>query len=342
MKNKLFKTFSDCIIVKGYSRSVIYDLTRKNYEFIPNSLFEILDRGVIDVNSCYASIKENDYHILDEYLLFLVDKEYIFEIENYEDALHFPSLDLNFEYPSKISNAIIDYSGDDELLKTILKSLGNLNCNFIVIRILCIVDLIDLRKLLDYFEGSVIFSIDVIMNYEKTITLKNLQEVIKDYARINVISVFESPIVLFNNTFVNNGMGNLFFTKSIYDRNLIPKIRDERNFAVNIKLFTEAIHFNTFYNKKIYISEEGAIKNSPYSTIIFGNVLHDDLSDVIDTGSFKSLWNMKKDYTLICKDCEFRYMCVDSRVPEAKVKSHWSFQHPCGYNPYEMKWNLDA
>jgi SPASM domain peptide maturase of grasp-with-spasm system len=273
MKNKLFKTFSDCIIVKGYSRSVIYDLTRKNYEFIPNSLFEILDRGVIDVNSCYASIKENDYHILDEYLLFLVDKEYIFEIENYEDALHFPSLDLNFEYPSKISNAIIDYSGDDELLKTILKSLGNLNCNFIVIRILCIVDLIDLRKLLDYFEGSVIFSIDVIMNYEKTITLKNLQEVIKDYARINVISVFESPIVLFNNTFVNNGMGNLFFTKSIYDRNLIPKIRDERNFAVNIKLFTEAIHFNTFYNKKIYISEEGAIKNSPYSTIILGTIV---------------------------------------------------------------------
>ncbi|NVO08804.1 MAG: hypothetical protein HXX16_02475 [Bacteroidales bacterium] len=41
MRNR-FQLFSCCIPVKGYLRSALYDLQRKNYLFIPNSLFEIL------------------------------------------------------------------------------------------------------------------------------------------------------------------------------------------------------------------------------------------------------------------------------------------------------------
>ena len=41
-KSQYFKLFADCIPVKGKRRSIIYDLTRNIYKYIPNDLYEIL------------------------------------------------------------------------------------------------------------------------------------------------------------------------------------------------------------------------------------------------------------------------------------------------------------
>ena len=41
-KDNKFKIHANCFIVKGYTRSIIYDLQRKEFSFLPNDLEDIL------------------------------------------------------------------------------------------------------------------------------------------------------------------------------------------------------------------------------------------------------------------------------------------------------------
>ncbi len=43
-ENQYLKLFACCIPVKGQSRSIICDLQRYNFDFIPNDLFDLLDK----------------------------------------------------------------------------------------------------------------------------------------------------------------------------------------------------------------------------------------------------------------------------------------------------------
>ena len=45
-----------------------------------------------------------------------------------------------------------------------------------------------------------------------------------------------------------------------------------------------------------------------------------------------------KDYINVCKDCEFRYSCTDSRIP-MNINNEWFYESECNYNPYISKWS---
>ncbi|MBK6612527.1 MAG: hypothetical protein IPG29_17320 [Sphingobacteriales bacterium] len=47
-----------------------------------------------------------------DYFEFLLEKELVFELSNISDLDNFPPLNLDWNYPSSISNAIIDVSKD--------------------------------------------------------------------------------------------------------------------------------------------------------------------------------------------------------------------------------------
>ena len=40
---------------------------------------------------------------------------------------------------------------------------------------------------------------------------------------------------------------------------------------------------------------------------------------------------------LVCNDCEYRYMCLDSRLP-LQFNNKWYYEKDCGYNPYKALW----
>jgi len=68
----------------------------------------------------------------------------------------------------------------------------------------------------------------------------------------------------------------------------------------------------------------------------FGNIKDENLRSVVDSVDFQLLWNANKDKIEVCKDCEFRYMCVDSSplIFDINKQSYNRFE-PCKYNPYE-------
>lgn len=70
----------------------------------------------------------------------------------------------------------------------------------------------------------------------------------------------------------------------------------------------------------------------------YGNINDIDISSVVDDPSFKNLWDIKKDDILICKSCEYRYVCTDCRAYVENPSDIFSKPLKCGYNPYTGEW----
>lgn len=68
-KNIPFHLFATCIIVEGYNRSCIYDVQRGTYEYIPNTLADLLNKSKdITFDSISSSfLDQKDKDILIEY-----------------------------------------------------------------------------------------------------------------------------------------------------------------------------------------------------------------------------------------------------------------------------------
>ena len=111
MNNKT-ALYSNCILVKGASRSVICDLQLQQLHYIPNSLYELLSEHLGKTIQEIKKSYNNKYHkTIDSYFNFLEEKECIFYTDFPE---MFPPLNLEWDFPHKVSNAIIDYNSESE------------------------------------------------------------------------------------------------------------------------------------------------------------------------------------------------------------------------------------
>ena len=104
-------------------------------------------------------------------------------------------------------------------------------------------------------------------------------------------------------------------------------------------LFTESQQHNTYFNRKVCIDADGFIKNSPELTNSYGNINNTAVSTAIEKPHFKELWFIHKELIDVCKDCEFRHMCVDACPPLQRKNGSWYRAKECNYNPYLCKWD---
>jgi radical SAM protein with 4Fe4S-binding SPASM domain len=81
-------------------------------------------------------------------------------------------------------------------------------------------------------------------------------------------------------------------------------------------------------------------KDVDYSVLL--NITVHSIKSIIDQvkdADFQTYWDIMKDKTKVCKDCEFRYMCIDKRKPKkSKSGNLWEFDTDCEYNPYSAEW----
>lgn len=61
------------------------------------------------------------------------------------------------------------------------------------------------------------------------------------------------------------------------------------------------------------------------------------LEEILNT-EFSDFWSANKDSIDVCKNCEYRYMCVDNRIPILRNSGSWYFNEECDYNPFISKW----
>jgi len=322
MKKKTYKRFEDCVPVRGYFRSVIMDITRKMYQFIPNDLCDAVAVG-----------KLIDENIPQEYLDFLIENEFVFECME-EELFFFPPLNNKWDYPASITNVIIEIEDNNYFTEEFFKQIVGLGSRHFVFIFTKSISNDYLNNLSQLFNESPVLTIEIYCKYPEDFNNEIFKNILTQNSRISYILFYESPTDEIISP--NNIRGNIVYYSN-------PVFYDEcsvniQSMVVNMALYTESLHYNTFYNRKLSIDKNGNIKNFLTQNESFGNILSDKIEDVILKKTFQKVWRVKKDLIDVCKDCEFRYMCVDSRFPILRYKGSYYHSKECSYNPYICKW----
>ncbi|MEE9363879.1 MAG: hypothetical protein V3U92_14860 [Cellulophaga sp.] len=310
------------IPIKGYNRSIIYDLTRKDYHFIPNSVYKNL------YSSNLIEIKE------EEAKSFLEFEEIIFKA-SIEDLKLFPELTIKYKTPYHIvsliihSDSLLGYNGQMQGInvESISIIFNNLKEGFKVSK--------DVEKLLLDVDAD---SIDIYLTDSDLSWSDQNLNFLKDKKEIFNLFVFA--------TSEEHQDVKDFLRKCLVELNRIDT--DYRSyttdvypskFAVNKDLFIESKNRNAYYNKKIYIDQKGNISNGMFTekVLIFSKL--NSFDEILNNILLTSRWTIVKDEIPICKNCEFRNMCIDSReLKYSKLNDIWFYKNECRYNPFISKW----
>lgn len=330
-----FSLFSNCIPVQGYFRSAICDLQNQEIHFIPNELLKALqDIKNVDKEAIQNIYDSNTLENLNLFLNYLDNKELGF----WTSTPHlFPEMNLEWDYPAKISNAIveIDITFLENTRKVILE-LEDLGCSAIELRAY---ETLPLDKLIEIVSHTSTCSIKSIIIYMKDNTDCNssiLKEIVMDNPRIHSIIIHSSQD---DKTILIDTGHYIVFSKEKLTTNSHCGITNISYFSINIPTYTEAQHHNSCLNRKISIDTEGNIKNCPSMSESFGNIKDTTLLEALEKPDFKKYWNINKDKIHVCKDCEFRYICTDCRAYVEDPEDIYSKPLKCGYNPYTGEWS---
>lgn len=337
MNKQYFILFSNCIIVKGISRSIICDIQNTQYELVPNELYYLFkDKSTgLDLHDLYSKITKEDKIIVMDYLNFLFKKGFGFWSEKENKGL----VPLKKEWKSfaSISNCIIEYSENNKLPWVgIVNSLNELNCFALEIRFYKPVKLKKITSILQHFKNSKIRSISLLITYNKDLTRENLDLLTKNNVRLSEIFIHTCQDDIQND--ISDNLIPINFTATEINSNSFCGLVLPKFFSIGIEHYTEAINHNTCLNRKVSIDINGDIKNCPSMPENYGNISHTTIEEAIEKPKFKKYWKINKDQIIGCKDCEFRYICTDCRAFKEDPKDDYSKPLKCGYSPYTNKW----
>lgn len=329
-QNTAIKLFENCIPVKGYCRSIIYDLQRSNYDFVPNDVVEFINQYDKTEISKILETDDSFFTEKQEYLDYLLQKEYLFKCEANQIGL-FPQMDLAWKSSSLITNAVLGYDKDLFQLDKTLEELEYLGCRHILVVSEKVLSEDEIQDFLNQLIKFSFLSVQIITKYSDKICQSKLEKICSQYHNIQNIVFFDSNLEETKNVKSNI----LFFFQDNFP--FIPVI-DLSYFVVGVYSFTEAQKHNIYFNRKVFIDFNGDIKNSLNANKVFGNIRTNSIINSINNEDFQDIWYNAKDNTDICKSCEFRYMCIDGRVPTQRKDNNWYHTTECNYNPYIAKW----
>lgn len=336
MKNYL-RLYSRCIPVKGFCRSIIYDFDKNSYDFIPNSLYNLLkeNQGLLAIN-LPLSFKGKERVYIQEYIDFLKEKEFVFPCSK-EENKRFPMLDLTWKSYSAITNAIIYLHENIHNLMKIIQDLTSLLCKNLLF-IATTFSKEDLTTLSLHTKYQNINSISLYIENHNSIDKDYLVRFIQENKRIKriILCSFPKEEVIYENKAQLQIIMSVTFSCHICHR----RMRTWDSFFPELTLYCESLSYNSCLNRKVAIDYNGFIKNCPNFTEHYGNINDVSLIDVLPRmGKF---WDISKNKIEVCRICEYRHMCIDCRFHIKDTSNIYSQPLNCNYNPYIAKWKGEA
>ena len=331
---KVFKMFASCIPVKGAKRSVICDLQRSKYQFIPNILFDILSTLKDQPISKIKAHFENKHdETIDEYFRFLIEQEFGFFCDNPES---FPDLDLSWKFPGEISNAIVDIDANSQHnFLDIFEQLERLGCKGLQLRFFSPFSLKKIEETLLFLKETRIKSVEISIAYQAHFEEETLIEFFNQFPRLHLIILYGAPKEYFYHDDKNVF---LYYTEDLITSETHCGQISRSHFRPNISVFTEAQLHNTCLNRKVSVDRNGYIRNCPSLKKDFGHIKEVSFAEALLDPTFKQMWSIHKDQIETCRDCEFRYICSDCRAYVESAENIYSKPLKCGYDPYTNTW----
>lgn len=297
---------------------------------IPNDLYDLLenhDRSTLDEIKIAYEGKFDD--VIEEYFEFLVAKDLGHWVQQEQLAL-FPKLDLDWDSPSMITNAIIDHDSDSNHdHEAIIEQLNVLGCQHLLLRFYNEVKPNELDQIFSILDGSRILSVEVVVRYSSDLynEITGLRE---RHGRLRKTLMHGAP-----KDEIIDPRWHLISTE-MTDQNHCGAI-SSYYFSINVKTFSEAQAHNTCLNQKISINTRGEIMNCPTMEKSYGNINDVRLESVLEDADYLSYWGINKDQIDVCRDCEFRYICTDCRA--FLGDSRYGKPEKCDYDPYADEYN---
>jgi len=311
----VYKWAEDVILVKGYNRSCLYDLTRKSYDFVPND-FNTFIRKIEGKERKEINFILNKEEL--EWFKFCDEKEYFLLVpDNLFSS--FEKISMKWESPSYINNAVVY---NNNYLRESIGLVDSLLCRNIVI--FCETD-VEIKKILsEYFTEGNFQSVDFFV--------ENCKNNIINYIKK------ENPIVghIYTiNNYTNNSTNLDSLSNSIISKN-------SKTFHIDINVFIESQEHNTYFNRKLLINNKGEVQNCSNDNIVFGHVndinIETDIFPIVSSQAFQRYWKIHKDKIDVCMHCEFRHMCINNETPFERKDNTWYQKKECNYNPFISKW----
>jgi SPASM domain peptide maturase of grasp-with-spasm system len=295
--------------------------------------------GLLDIVSFRKKLDQESQEIFNEYIELLEKQEFIFRCTKSE-ARHFPSLSMEWDYPSQASNCIVDISSISmhDYQYILNKELDEVNCRYVQFRHYDESSLDFWQGIVDIVNKNEIKAIDIILkDTPKLFTHDEIAKLASANRKIRSITLHSS---IENNEIQASdiGFGSVIAIQETIKTNNHCGVIHPGYFAINIETFTESQHHNTCLNRKISIDVNGDIKNCPSIAKSYGNIKNTKLIDVVNNHEFQKVWHIKKDEITKCKDCEFRYVCTDCRAYIENPNDMYSAPLKCAYNPYTCEW----
>jgi radical SAM protein with 4Fe4S-binding SPASM domain len=145
---------------------------------------------------------------------------------------------------------------------------------------------------------------------------------------------------------VSLGGKNIFTTELILKQGnggtiVSMPVGDRRVEDVDVDEYFRRKEGNFCLNGAVAIASNGSILPCPSWETIIGNIHNqeEDLRNVFRSYKITKFWDLTKNGTPACKECENRYACVDCSLLEWDTKNDISArQHFCNYNPELGEW----
>ncbi len=338
-KQSYFALHACCIPVKGMTRSIMYDLNRKDYQYIPNAMTDLLHANKHrTIAELLNDVGEADKETAVEYFEFLLEHEFIFLCPR-NDLNRFPPISHRFETPSLITNAVVDLSlasaYDPE---SVFIQLAELGCRDIQIRTFDACELLFYSRLLDSAQEKGFKSIELLACYHPSLLPDKLIRFVNQYKFTAFILVHGAPFKRRIQDAVYE-MHLIQFEPVQLEHGKAYRQTDCSYFSISPKILAEAMNHHLYFNRKVAIDHLGFVKNAESCTGHFGNVTTHLLKEIVEQTDFQRIWSARKDDTRVCKDCEYRYMCVDNRpIFWDEHNACWAHHEPCRYDPSRALW----
>lgn len=333
MNKPYFKLFASCIPVKGAVNHVLCDLQRTFIQPIPESLYVILtemkEMSVEEIKSIFEYQQDAQ---IDEYYSFLEEGEWGFWCD---DPTLFPELDLSWDSPSMFTNAIIDINKNSKHpYANIFRQLDQLGCQALQLRTYDELDEAALLNILGAIGDSRLIAIELVLKFLPAYSIEKLECLCQQFPRISAITLHSAPSAVKHRT-TNEVM--IMHTPQLVDAATHCGVVHGDYFASNLALFTEAQKHNSCLNRKISVDVNGNIKNCPSMLKSYGQISEVTFQEALAQAQFRTLWDISKDQVEICRDCEYRYVCVDCRAYTQNGELH-AKPEKCKYDPYTSVW----
>jgi SPASM domain peptide maturase of grasp-with-spasm system len=331
---EVFQLYANCLPVKGARRSSICDLQKQRMRLIPNDLFYILtDLAGLPTDEIKRRFNGDCDEIIDDYFTMLTEESYGFWCDEPE---LFPKLDLSWERPETVTNAIIDVDRSSKHdYPGLLQQLDELGCQAIQIRAYDELSLAELEEILAHCERHRLRHLDLVIKFQPELTAEALTTFCVDHQVVSRLIVHSSP---------QKSRLKVHPFSIVVDYYTLPVtpsscgIISPRFFSMTVEHFTEAQSFNSCLNRKIGIAADGQIKACPAMGQSVGNAASTKLKSVVNDPQLVQIGGITKDQVAVCRDCEFRYVCTDCRAYRQDAADPYSKPAKCTYDPYTATW----